>query len=139
MRQVTIGGLGYQIEPLGGVSAARVLLPAARLAPAFVEASTALAAGRFGRASVALQAAQENDLATLIDAFKFSTKVEAPRAPNMTAANASLYIPLADCFDRHFTGKIGDQLKWIIECFELNFADFLADMSTAPAQAADPA
>jgi hypothetical protein len=130
MKVVEINGIGYELSPLGGVSAARVLLPAMRLAPALLEAGAALTAGKYGRASVALQAAQEGDLATLIDMFQRHTKVLS-RAPNATASTPAVAIPLAGIFDQHFTGKINDQLRWIYECFQLNFADFLEDMSPA--------
>lgn len=125
---VHVGAHSYRLTHLGGVSAARVLLPAARLSPALVEASAALAAGRFGRASVALQAAQESDLAVLIDAFQGVTEIMS-RAPNAGPNTPAIPIPLQGCFDDHFAGRIGDQIKWITECFEMNFADFLADMA----------
>lgn len=134
---VTIGPHTYRLTHLGGVSAARALLPAARLAPAIVEAAGALESGRFGRASVALQAAQENDLAALIDAFQRVTEIMS-RAPNAGPDTPAIALPLAGVYDDHFAGRIGDQIKWITECFQMNFADFLADMSPVKATPKDP-
>lgn len=138
----TIDGVTYELHALGGIDASRALLPAMRIAPALVDAFTALAAGRFGRAAVALHAAREEDLQALITVFEASTTIV--QQIQGAALGQVMRLPMKGTFDEHFRGKIGPMIKWMQAAYDLNFSDFLADMvpsqkgttDTTPAPAA---
>lgn len=135
----TIDGTRYRVRMLGGVDASRALLPAMRIAPALFEAGAAIAAGRFGRAAVCMQAVREEDLQALIGYFEAASEYEqkTPGAvgKNGPIADAGMFLPMTGAFDDHFAGRVPSMIRWIKFCYELNFADFLADLvpsTTAP-------
>lgn len=123
-RTFEIGDCKYKVTGLGAKKALKVLhilskVSAPVVGGAGVDSDIGEALGK------ALDRLTEDDLDTVIETMAKETMVVDRPDSGGVALN------LSDIFDDHFAGKrLGDMLKWLVECLKLNFSDFLGGLAS---------